>query len=213
MDFHGVREHQPGDPLRRVHWPTTARTGRLAVVEFERAFQRDVVIALDASRGTEYGAGRETTLEYAVKAAATLVDRTLQAGGGVSLVTQAGRVDVRPGDADLAAARFRLFDLLARIRAEADSSLADALRAARLAAGSHFSVLTSRGDPRLSAFLSERVQRGDSVRIYFFEPASFGGPAVSSPAVAGGELRLVRRHHSPWQEGGKALEYLLRDGR
>src|SRR5918912_409029 len=85
MDFHGVREWRQGDPLRRVHWPTTARTGRLSVVEFERAFQQDLVIALDLRRGSEYGEGRETTLEYAVKTAATLIDATLAESGAVTL--------------------------------------------------------------------------------------------------------------------------------
>ena len=49
MDFHGVREYRTGDSLRRVHWPTTARTGKISVIEFERAFQRDVIVALDRS--------------------------------------------------------------------------------------------------------------------------------------------------------------------
>ena len=209
MDFHGVREYRPGDALRRVHWPTTARTGQLAVVEFERAYQQDVVIALDITRGTDHGQGRETTLEYAIKAAATLTDRTLRAGGGVTLVTQAGRVDVSPQGPDPEAGRFRVFDQLARLRADAEDGLAEALQAARLPGRTSLVVLTAWGDPRLTANLTERVRRGDTVRVLFFEPASFGGPRVMSPAVAGGELRVFRREHSPWQAGGKDFEYLL----
>jgi hypothetical protein len=119
---------------------------------------------------------------------------------------------VRPREGDPAAARFRLFDLLARIQADAETSLGDDLAAARLSDGSHFAVLTSQGDPRLAAFLTRRVQHGDEVRIFFFEPASFGGPRVMSPAIAGGELRLIQKEDSPWRDGGKQLEYLLREG-
>lgn len=211
MDFHGVREYRPGDELRRVHWPTTARTGKLAVIEFERAYQQDIVIGLDLTRGSDHGEGRETTLEYAVKVAATLADRTLRAGGGVALITQNGRVLVRPREADPEAARFQLFDLLARVRADAENSLSEALRASRLSEGTHYAILTAGGDPRLTTLLTDRIHHGDTVRVYFFEPASFGGPRVMSPAVAGGDLRIVQRAHSPWQEGGKSLEYLLRE--
>lgn len=212
MDFHGVREYRPGDPLRRVHWPTTARTGELAVVEFERAYQQDIVIGLDLAKGANYGEGRETTLEYAVKVAATLADRTLRAGGGVALITQSERVVVRPREGDPEALRFRLFDLLARARADAETSLTEALLAARVGQdGTHYAILTACGDPRLIAYLTERISRGDTACVYFFEPSSFGGPHVMSPAVAGADLRVVQREHSPWAEGGKALEHLLRE--
>jgi uncharacterized protein (DUF58 family) len=211
MDFHGVREYREGDALRRVHWPTTARTGKLAVVEFERAYQQDVIIGLDLTAGTDHGQGRETTLEYAVKIAATLADRTMRAGGGVTLVTQWGRTVVRPRESDPEAARFRLFDTLARVRCDAETPLASALAAARTGDGSHYEILTAQGDPQLLAFLTERVRHADTVRVYFMEPASFGGPHVLSPAIAGGELRVVRREDSPWLEGGKRLEYLLRE--
>ena len=211
MDFHGVREYRHGDALRRVHWPTTARTGKLAVVEFERAYQRDIVIGLDATRGTDHGTGRDTTLEYAVKVAATLVDRTLAAGGGATLVTQRERVTLKQGDVDVQAGRFRLFDLLARLEADADTSLAEALQAARPEPGSHFAILTSWGDPRLSVYLAGRMAGGDTVSVLFFEPASFGGPRAMSPAVAGARLRVVACELLPWREGGKELAYLLQD--
>ena len=218
MEFHGVREYQPGDPLRRVHWATSARRGKLAVIEFERAYQQDICIVLDLAAGTNHGAGRDSTLEYAVKVAATLADRTLRAGGGVRLVTQHDNMVVKPREADPDAARFRLFDRLARVRCDAETSLAQALTAARTGSdsGTYYAVLTAQGDPKLSAFLAGRVERGDSVTVYFFEPTSFGGPkgGVLSPAVVGrsATLRVVEcGTHSPWKEGGRNLEHLLRE--
>ena len=211
LDFHGVREYRPGDALRRVHWPTTARTGRLSVIEFDRAFQRDVIIGLDLARGSEQGEGRETTLEYAIKVAATLAERTLVSGGGVTLVTQTGKIAVQARDGAASVNRFRLFDHLARARADSEESLATALMAARPEDGSHFLILTACGDAPLTAYLTGRVAHEDSVRVFFFEPTSFGGPRTASPAVAGGDLRVIERQHSPWQKGGKEIEYLLRD--
>ncbi len=218
MEFHGVREYQPGDPLRRVHWATSARRGKLAVVEFERAYQQDICIVIDLLKGSHHGKGRAATLEYAVKVAATLADRTLRAGGGVKLITQNDHLTVKPREADPEAARFRLFDRLARLQADSENSLADSLNASRIGgdSGTHYAVLTAQGEPRVSAFLSERVRHGDSVTVYFFEPSSFGGPkaGVLSPAVAGksATLRVVEcETHSPWKEGGRNLEYLLRE--
>jgi uncharacterized protein (DUF58 family) len=211
MDFHTVRDYQPGDPLRRVHWRTSARRGRLAVIEHERAYQQNLVIGLDLAKDTEFGSGRETTLEYAVKSAATLVDRTLAAGGGVHLITQNDHIEIQHREGDGGAARFRLFDILARAQATSDRSLADALLAARLPDGMEVAILTASGDPILTGHLVERIRRGDSVRVYFFEPSSFGGPSQPTPAVPKGELRIIERSDSPWEEGGKRLEYQLRD--
>ncbi len=34
LDVRGVREWRPGDAVRHVHWRSTARTGRLTVLEY-----------------------------------------------------------------------------------------------------------------------------------------------------------------------------------
>ena len=46
----GVREYEPGDPLNRIHWMSTARRNRLITKEFELDPQSDVWIFLDALR-------------------------------------------------------------------------------------------------------------------------------------------------------------------
>ena len=42
-----MREYRPGDAFNRIHWPTTARTNRLMVREFELDPTVDVWIVLD----------------------------------------------------------------------------------------------------------------------------------------------------------------------
>ena len=46
-DLYGVREYRSGDPLRRIHWRTSARRGELVVREFEPPGQRILALLLD----------------------------------------------------------------------------------------------------------------------------------------------------------------------
>lgn len=49
VEFLGIREYVPGDPLRRVDWKHSARYGELFVREFERYTQTEVCVLLDCS--------------------------------------------------------------------------------------------------------------------------------------------------------------------
>lgn len=46
----GVRDYQPGDPLRRIDWKSSARFDKLLVKEFEQDPESNVWVFLDASR-------------------------------------------------------------------------------------------------------------------------------------------------------------------
>lgn len=83
----GVRPYVPGDPLRRIHWRQTARTGRLSVVEFEEMQAARLVITLDALAGSNIGKGFDTTLEFSVKLAAGAVQSAIDIGASVRLLT------------------------------------------------------------------------------------------------------------------------------
>lgn len=58
----GIREYVPGDPLKRIHWPTSARRGQLMVKEFEQDPQAEVWLFLDAQARvhSEKDEGNET---------------------------------------------------------------------------------------------------------------------------------------------------------
>lgn len=49
----GIREYLPGDSFNRIHWLSTARTGRLMTKEFELDPSADVWIFLDLYEGVE----------------------------------------------------------------------------------------------------------------------------------------------------------------
>jgi uncharacterized protein (DUF58 family) len=77
--FAGVRDYRPGDSLRQIHWPLTARRGSLSVKELEPppVLRATVVVQLS-------GQGPET--EAAVATAANLIADFWQRGIPLGLV-------------------------------------------------------------------------------------------------------------------------------
>ena len=73
LEPHGVREYVEGEPLRAVHWPSSARRGRLMVRELEDAPRDGVAVVLDVERSAVAGPPGDTSLDDAVRAAAGLV--------------------------------------------------------------------------------------------------------------------------------------------
>ena len=51
----GVREYAPGDSFNRIHWPLTARAGRLIVKEFELDPTADIWLFLDMQQEVPAG--------------------------------------------------------------------------------------------------------------------------------------------------------------
>ncbi len=92
----GVRDYSPGDPLKRIHWRQTARTGRLNVIEFCETFAVNVVLVIDAQLGSEHGKQRSTTLDQCARiAAAVLMDASRQ-GAAVRVIAGDGRNPEQP---------------------------------------------------------------------------------------------------------------------
>ena len=67
-----VRDYQPTDSLRYVHWPTTARRSQLMVKELETEPSGAVWIVLDLDQGVHQGEGDLGTLKYSIIVAASL---------------------------------------------------------------------------------------------------------------------------------------------
>ena len=73
LEPYGVREYVEGEPLRAVHWPTSARRGTLMVRELDDAPRDSVAILLDVERTAVAGPPGSSSLDEAVRAAAGLV--------------------------------------------------------------------------------------------------------------------------------------------
>ncbi|MCB0222057.1 MAG: DUF58 domain-containing protein [Anaerolineae bacterium] len=87
VEFFGVREYQPGDPVRWINSRATARYPQtLFVNEFEQERMVDVGIVVDARRQSDVQVGSESLFEYSIQAAAALAETFLGGGNRVGLL-------------------------------------------------------------------------------------------------------------------------------
>lgn len=82
----GVREHRPEDGLRRIHWRTTARTGRLMTRQDHPESIRAATIAFD----TRAVAHDPDTFERTLEVVASLGAALLRQGWDVRLIDSTG---------------------------------------------------------------------------------------------------------------------------
>lgn len=179
----GVREYAPGDSFNRIHWPSSARTGRLISKEFELAPLADVWIFLDMysdahtetpwvepeddialpwlSRRAERMDLPPSTIEYGVTIAASLAKHFLQTDREVGFLSYAETREV--GQPDRGERQLsRLLEILAVIQARGRLPLAQVLagEGATLARHTTLIVITPSTDSRWVTVLRGLRSRG-----------------------------------------------------
>jgi uncharacterized protein (DUF58 family) len=92
-EFHALREYVPGDDLRRVHWPSTARLDDLVIRQPERTSSGRLAVAVDL-RAEVHDA---TSLERVISATASLCLSALRDGIELRLLTSGGWDSARLG--------------------------------------------------------------------------------------------------------------------
>jgi uncharacterized protein (DUF58 family) len=123
----GVRDFRPGDDVRRVHWPATARYARPMVKEFELDLAPYFTLFLDLARDHRAGTGRKSTLEYVVRTAASLLATAARRGDTVQLFGEGRQpLAVPPGRGELHLAC--ALDRLIRVRQDGVLPLLDLVR-------------------------------------------------------------------------------------
>lgn len=170
----GVRDYRPGDSLRRIHWPATARRGQLQVRLFEPAAAPALMLVLACDTfdfpWTRY---RHDLFELAASALASIAWRAQQDGLPVGLLTNGGQPCALPpasGDLQLRL----LFDGLARAAPGGERSLSLCLADHLPGVRSTVHVLASgRSTPSLLAALDIlQAARAPAVVLYADEPPS-----------------------------------------
>ncbi|MFC9838090.1 DUF58 domain-containing protein [Rhodococcus sp. NPDC127530] len=90
VEFGDIRPHTPGDPLRSVNWPVSARRGRLHVTERIMDRAADVVAVLDTTPQAPGPAS--ASLHRTVRGATQVVQTALQRGDRAGVVAHGLRL-------------------------------------------------------------------------------------------------------------------------
>ena len=118
VSFHALRDYEPGDDRRAVHWQSTARLGKLIVRQYEETHRSHHVIVLDTSRD----AWDHDAFETAVSVAGSLGLANLRESRPVSLTTTEGWLP--------SGVAMRMLDALSEVKARSFGDLSRRVREA-----------------------------------------------------------------------------------
>jgi uncharacterized protein (DUF58 family) len=199
FDFHSVREHEQGESLRRVHWPTTARRGRLMVKELEDPPRDAAVVLLDCDPAGASGEPPDSSFDAAVRAAGSVLKLYASRVRKAALVTtgrEGAVVQVSSLERDFRAA----LGVLAAAEPDALHSLARSLGRGQThatGAGELVVVTATLGPSAVDALLGAALRRLVSV-VWIDAPSYARRPTRTVPdllrlSAAGIPVAVVRR--------------------
>lgn len=169
------REMQPNDPMRLIHWKTTARQGEFFVRQFEGSPAGDWWLLLDLDQGSQLGAGWDSTEEHAVILASSLAARGLNADHPVGLSINGSNAEWIPPRRN----EYQLRSVLKALAVASPSEmqLKDYLQRAGQSLSSHCSLLiiTANAGLEWTQSLLPLMWRGIRPTIFLLAPISFGG--------------------------------------
>ncbi len=232
----GVREYMPGDGLRSIHWPTSARRDRLMVKEYEQDPQADVWIFLDADKSAHNRGQVDDTLEridqlwlwkynredrkvtlppdtfeYGVSAAGSIASYYLRHGRAVGLVCASEVVTVLPperGERQLN----KILENLAFLKCDGKLPLLGLVEAEspQLPRASTVVVITPSVDPTVEVAVDALLVRRMRPVVVSLDVKSFGEPVDTAEFLARLQSRsvpvVVVRKDEPLQESLERVE-------
>ncbi|RNI21354.1 DUF58 domain-containing protein [Flexivirga caeni] len=194
-EFADIRQVQPGDRLRRIHWPVSARTGTLHVRTSFAEQDTEILIVLDAS--TDVGdsnvdAGEQSSLDLGVRASAGLATYFLGRGDRVGLEVVGGMRPTRVPIGMGVLHRRRLLDCLSGVeRGLGGASFQRAAVRSHVHAGGMLLLISPLLSPMPLTLAAELARRGITVLVVDCFP---GMPADTDRETAlAVRVRLLER--------------------
>ncbi len=169
-----VRPWAPGDAFNRISWKATARHGEIQVKEFDLEQTADAWIILDLERAAQLGRGDESTVEVAVRAAASIADKAILENRAVGLTVNAHRLAQLPPDRG-GRQHLKIMQLLAAVDGDGASPLSEALVATvpRIRRGMTAVVITPSLEREWVRPLSALRARGVGCVVVMFDVEAF----------------------------------------
>lgn len=168
--FAGVRDYEPGDPMRLVHWRVSAHAGRLQTKRFEPTRSAEVLFAIDLSSGEPFWHGVDPrAAEETIAWTSYLARQAIRAGWRTGMVANThlrkGRGPLRVPSGAPGGTEPMLFAALARMPNQPTVDLAPILREVgrRLLRRTTFIVVSPRPGPWLLREMEVLRRRGCEV--------------------------------------------------
>jgi uncharacterized protein (DUF58 family) len=208
-----TREMTPNDPMRLIHWKSTARHDQYFVRQFEGTPAGNWWILLDLDQQTQLGTGLESTEEHSVILTASLAARGLDEEHPVGMTingNEAAWLVPHRNESQLRA-------LLKGLAVAAPGSMSLQNYLPRMGQGmeSHSSLLiiTSNPNPEWTATLLPPIWRGILPTVFLLDPLTYGGASSTNsitdvlhkmnvPCHVIPKELLDKRQIQPGQEGG-----------
>lgn len=169
-EFDDIRPFRPGDRLRQIHWPVSARTGELHARTTYADQDAEVWLLLDTAMDVDgYPA---SSLDLQVRSAAGLAWRLLSQGERVGVATFLSDRPLQLAPAAGATQYRRILGMLARVSPATRSvSPRDALRHVRASPGAWMVILTPLLAPTAADRAAHLAARGHPVIVIDALPA------------------------------------------
>ena len=175
-----TREMVPNDPMRLIHWKSTARHNKFFVREFEGTPAGDWWILVDLHQESNIGEGWDSTEEHGVILASSLASRGLGEEHPVGLAINGKEPTWLVPRRNENQGRSLLKALA--VATSSDLSIKDYLQRIGSSIGSRSSLLiiTANTDPTWTEALLPLLWRGVMPTVFVLEPVSFGGITSAS---------------------------------
>jgi len=200
-----VREYVPGDPMKRIHWPSTAHRGQLMVKEFEQDPQADIWLFLDAYRPAHVSMPEpkishqevnlwlrrpkislpSDTFEYAVSVAASLASFFLMNRRTIGLACAAGKFTIVSGERGERQIN-KIMETLAFLQPEGTIPLFGlvSMQAKLLPLGSGVILITPSARSDLLLAIEDLQRRNLRPMVVLIKSETFGGREGTEKMVA-----------------------------
>jgi uncharacterized protein (DUF58 family) len=187
-----VRPYAPGDSFNRIHWRTTARLGEIQVKEFDLEQTADVWLFVDLEASPHRGEGDMSTVEEAMRIAASIAHDAILENRAVGLTTSGHRLVSIPADRG-PRQRQKIMQLLAAVEGDGTTPLAEVLLTGlpRLRRGMTAVVVTPSRERRWVRALSTLRGRGVAAAVVALDAASYEAAGSSRSQGGDGEGDLA----------------------
>lgn len=178
MQFKEFRHYEPGDDIRHMSWPVTARTGKATLKIYEEERELNVLMLVDVSGSTLFGDSQRRKADMFAEIAALIGLAAVRSGDPVSMMLFSDDVKAYlPPRRTTDHVRICMLKLLEQDRVRARSDLRPALAFAQrvLKVRSLILVLSDFLVPPFDSDLAAVSKRHEVIMLHGFDDAERGG--------------------------------------